>query len=547
MLANAGQILAVADAVAKEKDIPKAEVFEAIELAFAKAAKQKYGLERDIRAFIDPVTGDVQLKLYQEVVGDDTDTSGPVGEDGEIEEDPGYEMRVILLSKAQKQEPEIKVGEFVTEDLPPLDFGRIAAQSARQVIQQKVKESERKREYAEFHDKVGTIVNGRVKRLDFGNVVLDLGKGEGLLRKDELIARETFRQGDTVRAYIYDVKEDKYGPQVFISRTHPQFLAKLFAQEVQEVYDGTIEIKAVARDPGSRAKMAVFSYDPSIDPRGACIGMRGSRVQAVKSELRDENIDVIQWNDDPATFIIDALYPAQISKVVLDEEERKMDVIVEEEQLSLAIGRRGQNVRLASKLSGWDLDIMTEAQESEKAVKEIETRSELFMQALDVDEVISRLLATEGFASIEDIAYVDVNEIALIQGFDGDIASELQNRAKTALEQEEVQLQSKLKEFKLEEDLMALEGMTPKIAVCVAEHGEVRTLDDFADLATDELLEMLPPKTLEKAQAEAMIMKAREHWFADEVEEQPEESEAPDEADADPAAEEPPAKEQAAG
>lgn len=517
MLANASQILAVADAVAREKDIPKPEVFEAIEMAFAKAARQKYGLHRDIRAKIDPKSGDVKLELFLEVIGDE-DPIIPAAQDPEADpEDPTRGDRVIKLKDALRIKKDAAVGQFIVEPLPPIDFGRIAAQSARQVIQSRVKESERKREYAEFKDKEHSIVNGRIKRLDYGNAIVDLGKGEGYLRKEEQIARENLRVGDNVRAYIYEVREDNYGPQIFLSRTHPQFLAKLFAQEVQEVYDGIIEIKSVARDPGSRAKMAVYSHDPSLDPRGACIGMRGSRVQAVKAELRDENIDVISWSPDPATFVIDALYPAKIAKVVFDEEAHSIDVIVPDDQLSLAIGRRGQNVRLASKLTGWDLNIMTEAQESEKTVKDIESRAKVFMDALDVDDVIARLLATEGFTSIEDVAYVDLQEIASVQGFDEDIATEIQNRAKAALEAEQAQESEKISKAGIAEDLLALEGMTSKIALTLNEKEGIKTLDDFADLSTAEVLELLPAGTLTRDQVEAMIMKAREHWFENET------------------------------
>jgi N utilization substance protein A len=380
-----------------------------------------------------------------------------------------------------------------------------------------VRDAERKRQYNEFKDRVGEIVNGLVKRVEFGNVVVDLGRAEAMLRRDELLPRESFRQGERVRAYIYDVKEETRGPQIFLSRTHPQFMAKLFAQEVPEIYDGIIEIKAVARDPGSRAKIAVVSRDSGIDPVGACVGMRGSRVQAVVGELQGEKIDIIPWSSDPATFVVNALAPAEVSKVVMDEEQRRIEVVVPDDQLSLAIGRRGQNVRLASQLTGWDIDILTEAEESERRTEEFRTRSQLFIDALDIDEVIAHLLVTEGFGSLEEVAFVPVEDLAEIEGFDVDVATELQERARSALERRDQEYEERYRALGVTDELAAVEGLTPGMLVTLGEGG-IKTLDDFADLAGDELVEMLAASDkggarLELDDANAMIMAARAHWF----------------------------------
>ncbi|MDP6173838.1 MAG: transcription termination factor NusA, partial [Rhodospirillales bacterium] len=384
------ELLLVADTVAREKGIDREEVIDAMEQAIQKAGRSKYGHEHDIRAEIDRKTGEITLARYLEVAG-------------EIEN----ETMQVTLDVARQRKADAELGEFLIDSLPPIDFGRIAAQTAKQVIVQKVREAERKRQYAEFKDRVGEVVNGMVKRVEFGNILVDLGgRAEGMLRRDESIPREHFSNGDRVRAYIHDVREELRGPQIFLSRSHPQFMAKLFSQEVPEIYDGIIEIKSVARDPGSRAKIAVLSNDSSIDPVGACVGMRGSRVQAVVSELQGEKIDIIQWSPDPATFIVNALAPAEVSKVVLDEEANRIEVVVPDDQLSLAIGRRGQNVRLASQLTGWDIDILTEAEESERRTEEFQTLSQLFLDALDVDEVIAQLLVTEGFSSIEEVGFV---------------------------------------------------------------------------------------------------------------------------------------------
>jgi N utilization substance protein A len=494
------ELLQVADTVARDKGIDKDEVLEAMEQAIQKAGRSKYGQEYDIRAEIDRRSGEIRLLRFREVV--------------DAVENEATQMP---LPAAQRLNAEAEIGDFITDPLPPIDFGRIAAQTAKQVIVQKVRDAERKRQYNEFKDRVGEIVNGLVKRVEFGNVVVDLGRAEAMLRRDELLPRESFRQGERVRAYIYDVKEETRGPQIFLSRTHPQFMAKLFAQEVPEIYDGIIEIKAVARDPGSRAKIAVVSRDSGIDPVGACVGMRGSRVQAVVGELQGEKIDIIPWSSDPATFVVNALAPAEVSKVVMDEEQRRIEVVVPDDQLSLAIGRRGQNVRLASQLTGWDIDILTEAEESERRTEEFRTRSQLFIDALDIDEVIAHLLVTEGFGSLEEVAFVPVEDLAEIEGFDVDVATELQERARSALERRDQEYEERYRALGVADELAAVEGLTPGMLVTLGEGG-IKTLDDFADLAGDELVEMLAASDkggarLELDDANAMIMAARAHWF----------------------------------
>src|SRR3954466_462828 len=393
------ELLQVADAVAREKNIDRDEVLEAMEQAIQKAGRSKYGHEHDIRARIDRKTGDIHLMRYLEVV-----------------ETVENEATQLTLREAQRMKKDAAPGEFLTDQPPPIDFGRIAAQTAKQVIVQKVREAERQRQFKEYKDRIGEVVNGLAKRVEYGNVTVDLGRAEAILRRDELLPREHFKNGDRVRAYIYDVRAEARGPQIFLSRTHPTFMAKLFSQEVPEIYDGIIEIKSVARDPGSRAKIAVLSHDSSIDPVGACVGMRGSRVQAVVGELQGEKIDIIPWSQDPATFVVNALAPAEVAKVVMDEEQRRIEVVVPDDQLSLAIGRRGQNVRLASQLTGWDIDILTEAEESERRTEEFRSRSQMFIDALDIDDVIAHLLVTEGFGSIEEVAFVPIDELAEIEG-----------------------------------------------------------------------------------------------------------------------------------
>lgn len=492
------ELLQVADAVARDKGIDKEEVLTAMEFAIQKAGRSKYGAEHDIRATIDRKTGEIRMARYIEVVPDDA----------EIEN----EAAQITEAKAKKKDASLKVGDFIIDPLPPIDFGRIAAQTAKQVIVQKVRDAERIRQFNEFKDRIGEICNGIVKRVETGNIIVDMGRAEAVLRWDELIPRETFRNGDRIRAYLMDVRQEVRGPQIFLSRTHPQFMAKLFAQEVPEIYDGVIEIKAVARDPGSRAKMAVFTNDSSIDPVGACVGMRGVRVQAVVTELQGEKVDIIQWSSDPAAFIVNALAPAEVVKVVLDEETHRIEVVVPDDQLSLAIGRRGQNVRLASQLTGWYIDILTEAEESERRQSEVKVRTQMFIDALDVDDVIAHLLVAEGFTSVGEVAFVPLAEISTIEGFDEEIASELQNRAKAYVEKQNAEFEVRSKELGVDESLINLDGLTQEMIVKLAEGG-VKTIDDFADLANDELLEILGENTMTAHEADALIMKAREHWF----------------------------------
>jgi len=503
--ANRLELLQIAEAVAREKSIDRSIVITAMEDAIAKAARSRYGAETDVHAEINAKTGELRLARHMLVV--------------ESVENPPTQ---IDLESARRHNPAAQIGDTIADALPPLEFGRIAAQSAKQVIVQKVREAERDRQYQEYKDRIGDIVSGIVKRVEYGNVVADLGRGEAMVRRDELLPREVFRNGDRVRAYVYDVRREPRGPQIFLSRTHPQFMAKLFAQEVPEIYDGIVEIKAVARDPGSRAKIAVISRDSSIDPVGACVGMRGSRVQAVVNELQGEKIDIIPWSQDVATFVVNALAPAEVVKVVLDETRERIEVVVPDAQLSLAIGRRGQNVRLASQLTGWDIDIMTEQEESERRQKEFADRSKLFIDALDVDEMVGQLLASEGFGSIEELAFVPVDELAGIEGFDTDTAGELQTRAQEYLAKLEAELDAKRKELGVEDAVKEVPGVTSKMLVAFGENG-VKTVEDLAGCATDDLvgwverkeneavrhpgyLEGLP---IEREEAEAMIMQAR--------------------------------------
>ncbi|HYZ24225.1 MAG TPA: transcription termination factor NusA [Rhodopila sp.] len=502
------ELLLVADSVAREKNIEREEVLEAMEQAIQKAGRAKYGHEKDIRATIDRKTGDVRLSRWTEIV-----------------ENVENEETQISAAVAAKLFPDKTVGDFIVDPLPPIDFGRIPAQTAKQVIVQRVREYERRRQYEEFKDRVGEIVNGVVKRTEYGNLMVELGKAEALLRRDELIARESFRNGDRVRAYIYDVREEPRGPQIFLSRTHPGFLAKLFAQEVPEIYDGIIEIKAVARDPGSRAKMAVISRDSSIDPVGACVGMRGSRVQAVVQELQGEKIDIIPWSSQAATFVVNALAPAEVTKVVLDEEAGRVEVVVPDEQLSLAIGRRGQNVRLASQLTRWDIDILTEAEESERRQEEFRRRSGLFVDALDVDDMIAGLLVTEGFTTVEELAYTPVEEVAAIEGFDDNVADELVRRAQEYLDRRNDELNEKRIELGVTDEVASIEVLTPAMLVALGEKG-VKTLDDLADLASDELVEIVGADAMDENTANDVIMAARAHWF--EGEEAPQAASSPE-------------------
>ncbi|WP_304169166.1 transcription termination factor NusA [Phenylobacterium aquaticum] len=515
--ANRLELLQIAEAVAREKSIDKEIVIEAIEEAIQKGARSRYGAEHDIRVHIDTKTGETTVKRFITVVPDDAVYESADGETP-AEEPAG----IRRLSDALRDDKTAVVGKVYEEILPPFEFGRVQTQMARQVVTGKVREAERERQHEEFKDRVGEIVNGTVKRVEYGNTVVDLGRGEGIMRRDQSIPRENFNIGDRIRCYIYDVRREAKGPQILLSRAHGGFMAKLFAQEVPEVYDGVIEIRAVARDPGSRAKMAVVSNDSSIDPVGACVGMRGSRVQAVVAELQGEKIDIIQWSSDEATFIVNALAPAEVSKVVMDEEDERVEVVVPDEQLSLAIGRRGQNVRLASQLTGWQIDIMTESQESERRQREFTERTALFQEALDVDEVIAQLLVTEGFATVEDVAYVENSEVAAIEGFDEDTAEEIQARARDFLEKEAAELDAKRREFGVEDGLLEIEGVTLPMAVALGE-GDVKSVEDLAGLIPDDLRGWFENKdgervrepgileafTLDAADAEALIMRAR--------------------------------------
>jgi N utilization substance protein A len=502
------ELIQVADAVAREKAIDREEVLTAMEQAIQKAGRSRYGQEHDIRATIHRSTGEITLARYTEAVE-------------EVED----EFTQISIDEARKIDPDIEPGGFLIDRLPPIDFGRIAAQTAKQVIVQKVREAERQRQYEEYKDRIGEVVNGLVKRVEFGNVTVDLGRAEAVLRRDEALPRENLRTSERVRAFIYDVREEMRGPQIFLSRTRPEFMAKLFAQEVPEIYDGIIEIKSVARDPGSRAKIAVLSNDASIDPVGACVGMRGSRVQAVVAELQGEKIDIIQWSPDPATFVVNALAPAEVSKVVLDEDQKRIEVVVPDEQLSLAIGRRGQNVRLASQLSGWDIRIFTEAQESERRQEFFRNRSQMFIDSLDVDEVIAHLLVTEGFTSIEEVAYVPIEELTGIEGFDEDIAQELANRAETFLREQAEKFAETRRELGIADDLAELPSLTSDMVVALAKAG-IKTRDQLADCAGYELSGseeegeegLLQEFGVTESEGNAIIMEARAHWYEGEEE-----------------------------
>ncbi len=503
--ANRLELLQIADAVAREKSIDRQIVIDAMQDAIAKAARSRYGAETDVHAEINPKSGELRLARHLQVVD--------LVENGAVE---------ITVDEAKRHNPAAQVGDVIADPLPPFDFGRIAAQSAKQVIVQKVREAERDRQYDEYKDRIGEIVNGAVKRVEYGNVFVDLGRGEAIIRRDEMIPRETFKVGDRARAYVYDVRREPRGPQIFLSRTHPQFMAKLFGQEVPEIYDGIVEVKAVARDPGSRAKIAVISRDSSIDPVGACVGMRGSRVQAVVGELQGEKIDIIPWSPDVATFVVNALQPAEVAKVVLDEEADKIEVVVPDEQLSLAIGRRGQNVRLASQLTGWDIDILTEQEESERRQKEFVQRTELFMNALNVDETVGQLLASEGFRSVEEVAYVEPSELSSIEGFDEDTAAEIQSRAQEHLAAVEAELDDKRKALGVEDELREVEGVTTAMMVALGEN-DVKSVEDLAGCATDDLVGWTERKDgettrhsgyldgfdLSRQDAEAIVMAAR--------------------------------------
>src|ERR1700751_241873 len=504
--ANRLELLQIADAVAREKAIDRKIVLGAMEDAIAKAARSRYGSETEVRAEIDSKSGGLHLSRHMLVVD-------PV-------ENPATQ---ISREDARRRHPAAQIGATIADPLPPLEYGRIAAQSAKQVIVQKVREAERDRQYEEYKDRIGDIVNGIVKRVEYGNVVVDLGRGEAIVRRDEMLPREVFRNGDRIRAYIYDVRRETRGPQIFLSRTHPQFMAKLFAQEGPEIYDGIVEIKAVARDPGSRAKIGVISRDSSVDPVGACVGMRGSRVQAVVNELQGEKSDIIPWSPDIATFVVNALAPAEVAKVVLDEERERIEVVVPDQQLSLAIGRRGQNVRLASQLTGWGIDILTEQEESERRQADFENSTRVFMESLNVDEGVGQLLASEGFTSVEELALIDVRELAGIEGFDDETANELQNRAREYLERLETELENRRKELGVDDALKQVPGVSSKMLVKFGEN-DIKTLEDLAGCATDDLVGwterkeggeptrhagILDGNEVSRNDAENMIMQAR--------------------------------------
>ncbi len=506
--ANRLELLSIADAVAREKAIDKEIVIEAMEDAIQKAARSRYGAENEIRAQIDRENGDIRLFRIMEVV-----------------EEVENSATEVSLTDARLEKPEAEIGEFMADPLPPVDFGRIAAQTAKQVIVQKVRDAERERQYEEYKDRVNEIVTGVVKRVEYGNAIVDLGRAEAIMRRDQSLPREHLRTNDRIRAFVRDVRRETRGPQIFLSRTAPEFMAMLFSQEVPEIYDGVIEIKSVARDPGSRAKIAVLSYDGSIDPVGACVGMRGSRVQAVVSELQGEKIDIIQWNPDAATFIVNALAPAEVVKVVLDEDSRRIEVVVPVDQLSLAIGRRGQNVRLASQLTGWTIDILTEAEESERRQEEFLSRSTMFAETLDVDETMAQLLVVEGFSELEEVAYVEPEELTSIEGFDEGLVGELQQRALDALESRERAADDKRRELGVSDDIAEIEGMTPAMMILLGEGG-IRSLEDFAGLIPDELVsgdgEAFKGLKIPTNEASAMIMLGRvKIGWIDEVPEEP--------------------------
>lgn len=495
---GSSELLQIADAVAREKGLPKEAVIEAMEQAVQVAGRRKYGHEHNIRAEIDKKSGEIKLYRVRTVV-----------------ETVENETTELTLAQAKKINKELAVGDEIKDILPPIDFGRVAAQTAKQVVLQKVRDAERDKQFNEFKDKIGEIISGVVKRVEYGNVVVDFGRTEAMIRRDDLIPRELFRTGDRIRAYIADVRREKTGPQIFLSRTHPDFLASLFAQEVPEIYDGIITIKAVARDPGSRAKIAVISRDASVNPVLSCVGVRGSRVQAVVGELQGEKIDIIEWSPDPATFVVNALSSAEVTKVVIDENKSRIEVVVPDDQLSLAIGRRGQNVRLASQLVGWSIDILTEAVESERRAEEFNSLSQLFVDALDVEEVIAHLLVTEGFTSIEEVAFIPVGDLATIEGFDDNVAEELHNRAQNWLKTQQHNREVKLKEMGIEASLLDFVNNHPLLKPEWLEYfgsNKVLTLDDLADLSTAELQDILPNGALSAEEAGSLIMAARASW-----------------------------------
>lgn len=524
------QYLQIAEAVAREKNIEKEEIIDVMEQAIQMAGRRKFGMDLDVKATLDRVTGDVTLKKLIKVVPiimeplsiEEIRLANREGRDPEMRpscDKRGYPLKQnanqILLEEAKKVNADIEMGEYLMEDLPEFDFGRVAAQAAKQVIIQKVKDVERARELEQYADQTGTVISGIVKRVDNRGALIDLGGAEAFMPREETIQREMLKVNDRVRAYIYKVEESRRGAQIFLSRTHPQFLVELFKEEVPEVQNGTIEIMGAARDPGFRAKIAVKSYDNNLDPVGACVGIRGVRVQAVTTELQGERVDIINWTPDAATFLVKAMQPATVTKVVVDEDDNRIEVVVPEDNLSLAIGRRGQNVRLASMLTGWDIDVMTEAEEQERRSNEMAVLSKHLMENLDVDDVLAQLLIGEGFRSVDDLLKVSADELGMVEGLNSEIAEELQARAQDSLNA----AAEKMEKLGIADDLKGLNGMNADLLVAVGEK-DVKTLDDFADLATDELLEMLPEGILGPKQAERMIMAARQHWFEEEDEDE---------------------------
>ena len=489
------ELLQIAESVAREKSIDQNVVIEAMENAIQSAAKRKYGQELEIRAGINRKSGEIEIARVLKVV--------------EEVENKAIE---ITLEEGQKRDNSANIGDYFYEPLPPIELGRVAAQTAKQVIVQKVRDAEREKQYEEFKDRVGEVVNGLVKRVEYGNIIVDLGRGEAFIRRDDVIPRETFRPGDRIRSWISEVKQEQRGPQVYLSRTANEFMSKLFTQEVPEIYDGIIQIISVARDPGSRAKISVLSKDNSIDPVGACVGMRGSRVQAVVAELQNEKIDIIPYSEDVPTYLVNALAPAEVTKVVLDEEEKKVEIVVPDEQLSLAIGRRGQNVRLACQLTGWDIDILTEGSESERRQAEMKNISQLFIDTLNVDEVIAQVLVTEGFSSLEAVAYVPISDLIEIEGFDEKIAEELRERALASLKEKEESLKNDIEKMGISNELSEFEGLNPSILVKLG-NANIKTIDNLADLASDELKEILEDISISSKEADEIIMRARSSWF----------------------------------
>lgn len=493
------EYLQVAEAVAREKGIEKEQVISAMEAAIQRAARAKYGTEYEIEARIDLHTGDLELLKKATVVDVVVDA-----------------FKEVSLEEAKDRNPAYKLGDIFEESLPLIDFGRVAAQTARGIIFQKVRDAERMQQYEFYKDKVGHIISGTVKRVEFGEAIIDLGQGEGILKRDEIIPREVLRVGDRVRAALVELKPESRGPIAFLSRTHALMMARLFEQEVPEIYEGIIEVKSIARDPGSRAKMAVYTSDQSLDPVGSCVGVRGSRVQSVIAELQGEKVDIILWSEDVATYLVNALQPASVSKVVIDEESRRVDVIVPQDQLSLAIGRRGQNVRLASILTGWGIDVMTEEQEAERRLEENSARVQEFIDALDVDDMLAQLLCAEGFLSLEDLATVDIQDFASIEGFDEDLAEELKNRAITALEKKKEAVHAQVKALNVDKALVDLVEKDERLGVSsldVMLKNNILTLDDLAELSGEELLDLLGRHSMSLDDANAVIMKARAHWF----------------------------------